>query len=107
MATFALMFLVAIPSVAFAESSRSHKLTLGLAGGFVNVASQQYSQSGGVVTYLNLGQVSVSLSSVSLTYTLNAAVSGSTLAGPSLISPSSIVLGSSGTSFPPPPCSAS
>ena len=80
------MFLVAIPNVASAEGSRPHQLTLGLVGGFVNVASQQYFQSGGVVTHVHLEHLQVSLSSTSLTYTLNAAVSGSTVSGTAFFS---------------------
>src|SRR5438445_4339937 len=80
------MFLVAIPSVAFAEGSEYHTAALGLAGSFVNVASQQYQQSGGAATYVRLRHISVSLSSVSLTYSLNAAVSGTAVSGTAYLS---------------------
>ena len=75
------MFLVAIPSVAFADGSGYHTVALGLAGSLVNVPHQQYQQSGGAATYLRLRRISVSLSSASLTYSLNAAVSGTTVSG--------------------------
>jgi hypothetical protein len=75
------MLLIAIPNVAFAEGSNYHSMSLGLAGGFAHVANQQYQQSGGAATYARLRHISVSLSSVSLTYGLNAAVAGSTVSG--------------------------
>ena len=75
------MFLVAIPSVAFASESTHHTVALGLAGSFVNVGNQQYHQSGGAATYVSIKSISISLSTVSLTYRLNAAVSGTTVSG--------------------------
>src|SRR5712691_2145983 len=85
-AALATIFLLVVPSIAFASSKQSFSLTL--VGGFVNIANQHYHQSGGnliAFSSTNPDTISLTTPTARIHYSVDATVSGTSVSGQAIL----------------------